>query len=85
LFLLASVFTILGLVFMSRVAIEDISWNGLYGLQFVTGVGCGIMMGLVTILPPFVADQEDLGMFPSYPSSPVFPFFTTNSCSHQNL
>ena len=85
LFLLSSIFTILGLVFMSRVAIEDISWNGLYGLQFVTGVGCGIMMGLVTILPPFVAEQEDLGMFPSYPSSLVFSSFVTNSCLQFNL
>ncbi|KAF2657865.1 putative multidrug resistance protein fnx1 [Lophiostoma macrostomum CBS 122681] len=60
LFFLASLFTILGLLFMSRVAIDDISWSGLYGLQFVTGVGCGIMMGMVTLLPPFVAEQDDL-------------------------
>jgi hypothetical protein len=59
--LLASVLQILGLVFMSRLYLDNILWNGQYGLQFMTGLGCGLSVGVVTLITPFVIEKQDLG------------------------
>lgn len=59
--LLSSSLQILGLVFMSRLRLEDILWKGQYGLQLVTGLGCGLSIGVVTLITPFVIERQDLG------------------------
>jgi hypothetical protein len=65
----ASMLQILGLVFMSRLTLDRILWKGQYGLQFVTGLGCGISIGVVTLMTPFVIEKRDLGKFVSLPPS----------------
>lgn len=57
----AAILQILGLIFMSRLTLENILWEGQYGLQFVTGFGCGISMGVVTLLTPYSTQKRDLG------------------------
>jgi hypothetical protein len=56
-----SVLQILGLVFMSRLSLHRILWKGQYGLQFITGLGCGLQVGAVTLMTPFVIEKRDLG------------------------
>ncbi|KAL9116207.1 MAG: hypothetical protein Q9227_000578 [Pyrenula ochraceoflavens] len=54
------VLQILGLVFMSRLTVAHITWGGQYGLQFVTSLGCGFSIGVVTLMTPFVIEKRDL-------------------------
>ncbi|KAF2643545.1 putative multidrug resistance protein fnx1 [Massarina eburnea CBS 473.64] len=56
----ALVFQAVGLVFMSRMTLDHILWKGQYGLQFMTGLGCGISMGVVTLMIPAVIERRDL-------------------------
>ena len=55
------VLQILGLVFMSRLNVGHITWKGQYGLQFITGLGCGFSIGVITLMTPFVIEKRDLG------------------------
>ncbi|KAF2248052.1 putative multidrug resistance protein fnx1 [Trematosphaeria pertusa] len=56
----ASLLQALGLAFMSRLTLERVMWKGQYGLQFVTGLGCGMSIGVVTLMTPFVIEKRDL-------------------------
>ncbi|KAI8943272.1 hypothetical protein NX059_001292 [Plenodomus lindquistii] len=56
----AAIFQVLGLVFMSRMALDDIRWTGQYGLQFLTGFGCGVSIGVVTLMVPYAIEKRDL-------------------------
>ncbi|KAF2106036.1 putative efflux pump antibiotic resistance protein [Lophiotrema nucula] len=56
----AAILQILGLLFMSRLTLDNILWKGQYGLQFVTGIGCGISMGVVTLMTPYAIEKRDL-------------------------
>jgi hypothetical protein len=76
--LLASVLQILGLVFMSRLRLGHILWNGQYGLQFMTGLGCGLSVGVVTLMTPFVIEKQDLGE----PVVPILASITLMSSSN---
>lgn len=59
----ASLFQILGLAFMSRLTLSRVLWKGQYGLQFITGLGCGFSVGVVTLMMPFVIEKRDLGKY----------------------
>jgi len=59
----ASILQILGLVFMSRLTLGRILWKGQYALQFMTGIGCGLSVGVVTLMTPFAIEKRDLGRF----------------------
>lgn len=52
---------VLGIVFMSRQTLDRITWNGQYGLQFLTGFGSGMAITTTQIMVPFViAEKKDL-------------------------
>ncbi|KAF2736979.1 putative multidrug resistance protein fnx1 [Polyplosphaeria fusca] len=55
-----AILQVLGLVFMSRLTLDYIVWKGQYGLQVLTGFGCGISMGAVTLMTPYVIEKRDL-------------------------
>ncbi|ORY12828.1 putative multidrug resistance protein fnx1 [Clohesyomyces aquaticus] len=60
LLLAGSVFQTLGLVFMSRTTLGDIRGAAQYGLQIVVGLGCGLNIGGLTLMIPFVIEKRDL-------------------------
>jgi hypothetical protein len=78
---LASVLQILGMVFMSRLHLGHILWNGQYGLQFMTGLGCGLSVGVVTLMTPFVIEKQDL----DEPVVPILVSITLMSSSNIHL
>ncbi|KAF2471879.1 putative multidrug resistance protein fnx1 [Lindgomyces ingoldianus] len=55
-----STLQLLGLVFMSRMTLDEIQWQGQYGLQTIAGLGCGLTIGVSTLLMPFVIEKRDL-------------------------
>lgn len=68
--ILASVLQILGLVFMSRLTLDRVLWKGQYGLQFMTGFGCGLSVGAVTLMTPFAIQRRDLGRSTFFTNGP---------------
>lgn len=84
----ASLLQALGLAFMSRLTLERVMWKGQYGLQFVTGLGCGMSIGVVTLMTPFVIEKRDLGEALLLPILAVSNAYTSDfnfsSCSDPN-
>ncbi|KAF2690332.1 putative multidrug resistance protein fnx1 [Lentithecium fluviatile CBS 122367] len=54
------VLQVLGLVFMSRITLGRISWKGQYGLQFLTGIGCGNSFGVTALMTNAIVEKRDL-------------------------
>ena len=59
----AALFQLIGLVFMSRLSIENIMWKGQYAMQMLTGLGCGMSIAITTVLTPYVVEPRDLGRY----------------------
>ncbi|ORY17866.1 putative multidrug resistance protein fnx1 [Clohesyomyces aquaticus] len=79
----ASALKIIGIVFLSRVTLDRVLWKGQYGLQFVTGLGCGLSIGVTQLMVPFVIEKRDLGMCKNnnVAVSFTYPCFTATSTS----
>lgn len=59
----AALLQLIGLVFMSRLSIENIMWKGQYAMQVLTGLGCGMSIAVTTVLTPYVVEPRDLGRY----------------------
>ncbi|KAI0190174.1 putative multidrug resistance protein fnx1 [Xylaria flabelliformis] len=60
--LVGEVLQIFGLIFMSRSPLDNLNWNGLYGLQVLVGLGMGFCIGTGTLLTPSVFEKRDLAV-----------------------
>ncbi|KAI0106918.1 putative multidrug resistance protein fnx1 [Daldinia grandis] len=60
--LVASIFQMLGLIFISRGPADDPDWAPLYGLEVLVGLGMGMGIGIVTLLIPYVTERRDLAV-----------------------
>ena len=52
---------VLGLVFLSRLTIDRVSWKGQYGLQVLTGIGLGNSFGVTALMTNAIIEKRDLG------------------------
>ncbi|KAI0532016.1 putative multidrug resistance protein fnx1 [Xylaria digitata] len=60
--LAGEIIQILGLVFISRSPLDNLDWDGLYGLEVLIGLGMGFCIGTGTLLTPFIMEKRDLAV-----------------------